>query len=360
MEAATHLLRRGFEATIGDTVGEPSKMPAWGVLLLATTTLIFAAITFTISYTFGRVLTTLLTIESPQEAITFEPLATEDPDSTINKDPEQPARPAYITSSFRRTVKHLQAVGGFRGRFRGLAIFIVNAILVQWIAGMLVFIPFVPQGVAGVVAAVICAQLPLAWTQIVISEPSPKTWFRRIPSPKVWRKVAVPTAVLAVAQQITALVPLRLAVIAGLTQPAKKIAELSAHDQTMLSLKGFGIFGLSVVLGFLLVLPANVTLTRVQASLLPDTEETIVPFDRSFGGKVIPEIVGGSGVVSMLDAWKSFDWSSRIRLIKAYAKIYALTMLATFFFTICIVGEMFLIAGKDWASVLPGDGNKDL
>jgi hypothetical protein len=313
-----------------------------------------------ISYTFGRVLTTLLMIESPQEAITFEPLAIEDPDSTINKDPEQPARPAYITSSFRRTVKHLQAVGGFRGRFRGFAVFIVNAILVRWIARMLVFIPFVPYGVAGVIAAVICAQLPLAWTQIVISEPNPKSWYRRIPSPRVWRKVAVPTAVLAVAEQITILVPLRLFELAGFTQDAKTIAQLSPHDQAMLSLKGFSIFVLSVVLGFLLVLPANVTLTRVQASLLPDTDETIVPFDRSFGGKVIPEIVGGNGVVSMLDAWKTFDWSSRIRLIKAYAKVYALTMLVTFFFTICLTAEMFLIAGKDWASVLPGDGSKDL
>jgi hypothetical protein len=110
----------------------------------------------------------------------------------------------------------------------------------------------------------------------------------------------------------------------------------------------------------LLVLPADVTLTRVQASLLPDAEETIVPFDRSFGGKVIPEIVGGSGVLSMLDAWKSFDWSSRIRLVKAYAKIYALQILVSFFFGLCLAAEMFLIAGKDWASVLPGDGNKDL
>jgi hypothetical protein len=314
-----------------------------------------------ISYTFGHLLTTLLIIESPQEAIVFEPLATEDPDSTINKDPEQPAKPAYITSSFRKTVKHLQSVGGFRGRFRGFAIFVVNAILVQWITNMLIFIPFVPRGVAGVIGAVILAQFPLAWTQIVISEPSPKTWFRRLPSAKVWRKVAIPTAVLAVAEQITALVPLKLALIAGLlNKDAKALAQLSPHDQTIMSLKGFGIMILSIVLCFLLVLPAKATLTRVQASLLPDTEETIVPFDRSFGGKVIPEIVGGNGVVSMLDAWKTFDWSSRIRLVKAYAKIYLLTFAVTFFFTICLMAEMFLIAGKDWASVLPGDGNKDL
>jgi hypothetical protein len=47
METATHLLRRSFEATIGNEDGEPSKMPAWGVLLLGTTFLIFLGIWFT-------------------------------------------------------------------------------------------------------------------------------------------------------------------------------------------------------------------------------------------------------------------------------------------------------------------------
>jgi hypothetical protein len=40
--------------------------------------------------------------------------------------------------------------------------------------------------------------------------------------------------------------------------------------------------------------PADVTLTRVQASLLPDIEETIVPFDQTFCEKVVPEVIGGS------------------------------------------------------------------
>jgi hypothetical protein len=47
METATHLIRRSFEATIGNEDGEPSKMPAWGFLLLGTTFLIFLGIWFT-------------------------------------------------------------------------------------------------------------------------------------------------------------------------------------------------------------------------------------------------------------------------------------------------------------------------
>ena len=299
-------------------------------------------------------------IESPGEAISFTPLATEDPDSIINKDPEQPIRPPYITSSFRRTVMHLKNIGGFRGRFRGFWLYVVNALLVSWLSTSLTFIPFVPRGVAGVFAAVICAQLSLAWTQIVISEPSPKTWFRRLPSAKLWRKVAVPVAVLAVAEQIAVLVPLYIAMVAGLNKEPKEVAHLTPGQQTAMTFKGLAILCLSIVLSFGLVIPANTVLTRVQASLLPDTEETIVPFDRSFGGKVIPEIVGGSGVISMLDAWTSFDWSSRIRLVKAYAKVFAMQTAVTILFTLVLVGELFAIVGKDLSKVFPDEPSKDL
>ena len=39
--------------------------------------------------------------------------------------------------------------------------------------------------------------------------------------------------------------------------------------------------------------------------MLPDEDEAIVPFDRSFGGKVVPAILGGSGKLSIRDAWKT-------------------------------------------------------
>ncbi len=115
MDVATHIFRRGFEVAVADKDGPKQNLPAWGAALLAVTVLVFFGIMFTVSlldipswertnhkqitYTFGRILPTLLVIESPQEAIGFEPLATEDPDSTINKDPEQPPRPAYRTSN---------------------------------------------------------------------------------------------------------------------------------------------------------------------------------------------------------------------------------------------------------------------
>lgn len=134
---------------------------------------------------------------------------------------------------------------------------------------------------------------------------------------------------------------------------------MSPKQQTAMSFKAIAILLLGLVLAFLVVIPANVTLTRVQASLLVDTEETIVPFDRSFGGKVVPEIVGGSGMIGMLDAWTSFDWAARTRLIKTYLKVIGMQIAVTFLFTMCLVSQLFIIAGKDWSKLVPEDGSKN-
>ena len=293
-------------------------------------------------------------VESP-EAIVFEPLATEDPDSPINKNPTDPelllVEHKPVTSSFRKTIKHLQSKGGFRARFRGISIFALNAFVVNIISGMLN--PILPFLVAPIIATILCAQLSLAWTHIVISDPNPKPWYRRVPSIKTWKKVAGPTTVHVIAAQLAIVLPAYLATKFGFFGQADP---KTARDATVLLFKGLSILIVSILLAVLIVIPANVTLTRVQASLLPEEVESIVPFDRTFGGKVIPEIVGGSGVVSMLDAWKTFDWNARVRLIKAYVKVFLMqTALSILFFAV-IVGQLALIVGKDYEKIFPGNG----
>ena len=97
---------------------------------------------------------------------------------------------------------------------------------------------------------------------------------------------------------------------------------------------------------FLIFVPAAVTLTRMQASTLPDEDEPIVPFDRTFGGKVQPRILGGTGAVSMLEAWKTFDWNARVRLLKLYAKIMAIQTVTTVAFAAISALQMKLILSK--------------
>ena len=102
-----------------------------------------------------------------------------------------------------------------------------------------------------------------------------------------------------------------------------------------------------ILIAVLVVIPAHVTLKRVQASMLPEEDEAIVPFDRTFGGKVVPEILGGSGAVSMFDAWKTFDRSARVRLLKLYAKIFLVQLFTTILFIMVVFGELRVIMGDD-------------
>jgi len=345
-----------------DGENNPQKLPTWGILMLACTFIAFSGVYVMIEYTFGRILPTLLMIESPQDVITFDPLPTEDSDSTILKDPEQAQVKAQpITASFRRTVKHLQAIGGFRARFRGIAIFIVRAFAVNTLSGFISVLPllnYIPRPVWNILAIVLCAPLSLAWTHIVISEPSPKTWFRRLPSLKTSKKIMVPVAILAVAEQLSVYVPYSLAIITGLADKSEDLGNMTNGQRTGMAFAGMAIFALGLGLAILVVIPANVVLTRVSASLLADTEETIVPFDRSFGGKVIPEIVGGSGVIGMLDAWKSFDRASRIRLIMAYIKLFVMQVGVSILFSLCLAAQMFLVAGTNWSKFFPQKGDQ--
>lgn len=73
-----------------------------------------------------------------------------------------------------------------------------------------------------------------------------------------------------------------------------------------------------------------------------------MPFDRSFGGKVDPAIVGGKGFVTMRDALATFPVSSWIRLYKLYAKVIAVSFAAyfAFFMTVILPGAFLIVSSS--------------
>lgn len=221
----------------------------------------------------------------------------------------------------------------------------VYFIALAFVAGLM---SWLPTPIATVIAVVLCSGLDLAWNNIVISEWSPKYWFRRLPTSKAWFKVIPAATLYAVADQLSFLLPARLAHITGLTRLADKLGHDPINEASLgavihaICRTGLPVIVVSAAVAILIRLPAIVTLARVQASLLPESEETIIPFDRTFGGKVIPEIIGGSGMIGMLDAWKSFGWSSRIRLLKVFAKIWAIEAALFALFLITLSVEFFV------------------
>ncbi len=255
-----------------------------------------------------------------------------------------------ITAKMFTAVKHLKAQGGRLAAYRGLHVMVIYHVIHSLI--VLLFTsgtenPIIRSCVAVVTTIAMC-RLHMTWTHIIISAPSTKRWWRRFPSVKAGKNIIIPTAIYAVAVEAAVYIPriLFLTVDDQLRNPGA-YGNNPNTVQKMALIELIGVFLIAVGTVILVVVPAEVTLKRVQASMLPEEEDSIVPFDRTFAGKKKPEILGGSGAVGILDAWKTFDRSARIRLIKLYAKIWAIQFATTFMFIFVIIGEIRLIMGDD-------------
>lgn len=101
-----------------------------------------------------------------------------------------------------------------------------------------------------------------------------------------------------------------------------------------------------------LQIPATVTMVRVAASMLPEEDETIVSFDRTFGGKTTPVIIGGQGKIGIVEAWRSFPRSSRIRLLKLLAKFVLIVMAIWVAMIATVTAEAHIMLGDDIGNVM--------
>lgn len=366
---AASLLRRGVQYThatlSGPETGEHPQMPKipwWASLLVLLTVLGFLGLFFAIQYSYGLVVGTLTMIESTQADayVAVDTLPSNHEDNDITKPPssESSVEPEVllvkntpITSSIRRTINHLRARYGYFSRFRGLGLFICLSVarlfIIQFFGIPAFMNNWIGWGIASVLADLVLARWELTWIHIVISEPTTKGWWQRAPPLKSWFKIAPAVALQSIANQITNIVP----VVAGLSFGAfdrmrKPEYQPSRGELNVACAQSLFILILAFLLAVLIQLPASVILVRVAASMLPEENETVVPFDRSFGGKVRPAIIGGQGKIGMVEAWRSFDWSSRLRLLKLVAKVIAIMFALWFFVIVVTIGEAHLIIGS--------------
>lgn len=325
-----------------------------GAALIMITLLVFLFFLVSIRYTLLGVVATLAQVEQPE--CSYMQLDTQAPKPT--SDPASDAPPPYdpkvvlvqqpaITSSIRQTLRHLTAKAGFAARWRGIGCLLCIAFAYQLCYNALgsLLHRILPLGlsslITGVVTSIVLARWTLAWTHIVISEPSSQYWFRRVPSFATWRKIWAPTAINAVAAQLAFVFPMLAWYAFGLND-AERLAQSTPVGSAW---KFVVILLLALVIYIGIVIPSEVALTRCQASLLPDEDESIVPFDRSYGGKVVPAIVGGSGMLSYVDAWRSFDRASRVRIVKLYLKIFAIDIALHLLFGLVMMLELYLVLG---------------
>jgi len=364
-----HLVRRGLESvtrtikTGGDNGGghvSPLQMS-----LIIGTAFAFAAAIFSIQYTYGMVVATLAIVEDPQPEH-YSPINSNDEEGDdVTKAVNNPnadvliVRPKPITSKLRTTIRHLRARAGRLSPFRGLGLFLIwgfcRAILVS-ILSFGASGPCIVRSIAQIASELALSTLELAWVHVVISEPSAKPLYKRIPGPRSWVKIAPAVALRATASQVCFLLPAYLGTVLNVFRPdGNGILLLPSHDRSPhAALAALAVIILSVALTFLIEIPAAVTMVRVAASMLPDDDEAIVPFDRTFGGKVEPAVVGGSGKIGLLDAWKTFTWPSRVRLLKVLGKVFGMLIAVVVLFSL-IVGAQVAVLPRGALKEIFGD-----
>jgi hypothetical protein len=298
-----------------------------------------------IRYTLGGVVASLAMIEERQttlvETRTVAVDEKEASDKTRLIDEEvMVITQTPLTSSIKNTLRHLTTIGGFRARYRGLACAlvynVVHSLVVNFISVAIAAftgLPVVGRVIANIMAQVLCARIHMVWTHIVVSEPSTTSWTQRLSQTdrNVFRALALPAFVHAMAELATYGLPLAMFLFVG--------PEVAGPNETehmvcraVISLVAF------VMLNILILLPATVTRTRVEASFLPEADKTIVPFDRTFNGAVdMLSLDTRAGRKSLfVEAWRSFDMASRARLVRFFVKEAAIEL----FFSITAIAAI--------------------
>ncbi|GES59618.1 ubiquitin conjugating enzyme [Aspergillus terreus] len=338
------LVRRGVEFAAQQPEQPNIHFSGWLLGLFIFTVLAFCFALFKIDYTYGMVVATLAAVEETNPDIYVRIDANLDPTKPI--DPNEVAAeappPKPITSKLRTTIRHLRARAGFWSRFRGLSMFLTYVMASSFLYAVMPVSMnnFLGQFVCQTIIGVVLANLQLAWVHIVISEPSPKRFYQRIPGYKAWLRIAPVVAFEHFVVATAFYVPLILTVgvhgwkflEGGSLSTTPSNSELKAAAGAMVA---------PCVLSFLVSIPARAIFLRVAASMLPDEDEAIVPFDRSFGGKVVPAILGGSGKLSIRDAWKTFDGPARMRYCKVIAKVFAMEVGVSVFFSLLLAAQVY-------------------
>ncbi|QKX62096.1 uncharacterized protein TRUGW13939_09252 [Talaromyces rugulosus] len=277
-----------------------------------------------VQYVYGQVFTMLAAVEDPSPNI-YMHASINAVENSIDKRP--------ITSSPSSIIKHLKAHGGRLSCFRGFWLYLLISVTGGIIVSLFCLLGSVGYHLGSFMATPIVSALQVGWIHLVISKPSTKTLWSRIPPFRWiwWSRIASAAFLRSIAVQLVAWViaPIASTMSTGLIPNRDNIYQYVFGK--------VGLLSLGLILYVLIQMPAEATFIRVAASMLPDDDETIVPFDRSFGGKVTPKIVGGSGRIGILDAWRSFNRESQVLVVKAVGWNFGLQIALLFAFAIVFI-----------------------
>lgn len=322
------------------------KIPGAAVFVFVADLVVFLPVLLILVYTLSHVYPTLAAVEDPLPAYEALPLNDDGTPKTDNE-PVRTAQPGKpITASIRATNRLIRSLGGWLANFRGLGYGLLIGMVTLMTTGVLSSLPFVPVRIAHLIALLALSPFATTWTHLVITGPSTKSFAQRIPSvKKVYVANWFPTFLLWAAAHAAVVFPELLAEAIGLRiRDPNDPNQIGGKPMNGSDLgKVICVAGFSLALQAVLVIPAHAALTRVQASLLPADEDPIVPFDRSFAGRVEPEVVTGKGFATFGAALKTIPRASWLRIYMLRIKVFFLSMAVYFVLGAVVLLEFVLL-----------------
>ncbi|QIW97785.1 hypothetical protein AMS68_003303 [Peltaster fructicola] len=342
-QALSHVVRRGLEhmPTTTDGLDDLTRLDFSIFTLIPVAVVLITTIFLicSVDYTVGSVMASLTMIESPSTTTIVEtapPAYSDEPDAPLEKKMDVADVEVVvidhkpITASVVGTIKHLHRIGGFRARWRGLGWSIIYHFAVNFVGHLFgglfsgVLGHILAQGLGYTLSVVLMCRLHMVWTHAMIATPTSTSWSERFIPRKQCKPLLLASLNYAVAQQSIIVLPaMLLLVLSPIVFAFPGLTQASTLQVAFLAFHVVALPTIAILAALFIYLPAASTLARVEACLLPQGRETIVPFDRM-------AIVGdldlnerGSAKKLNAAAWKSFTNATRLRLVKLFVKLVA-------------------------------------
>ncbi|KAJ9492384.1 hypothetical protein VN97_g858 [Penicillium thymicola] len=179
--------------------------------------------------------------------------------------------------------RHLQSQKGFWSIYPGL-----NVFLIYNLATVLITIPAWPIFAGGhnlfvsilfrLSFGLLLTNLHTAWVHAVISKPSKKSIWQRLPGWREWIAIIPAASLDIVLPHCVYYLTKRF----GASMGYQAFGEVQFAQENLGSL---AFLAMAVVFEYLASVFTRAIYIRVAASMLPNDDESVVPFDRSFGGR---------------------------------------------------------------------------
>ncbi|KAJ4862489.1 hypothetical protein T069G_03443 [Trichoderma breve] len=305
------------------------EVPWWARVVLLFDFTIFLPIIIVLNYTLPHVYP-VFAITQDEELIRHDSPNLND----VTNRPSLTSPSRTNTSSPSAIYRLLVKNGGILANFRGLTL-----ALLQLITTLL--------------RSLLLVQFSTLWLHLVIAQTDRPFWSRVPPFKRTLQATWRATLIHWAAVEFTSLFPSMVASRMNIDWPSPGLfgpdntysfrLDMAAGD-AVFYFKCAAVIFATVVDSIFFVVPSQVVLLRIQASLLPTEDSTIIPFDRSFKGRVQPARTNGRDYATISDAWRSFSWDNWRRLMILSFKII--------FLSLSLILLMCAVIGLQWAMIV--------